>query len=136
MRISDWSSDVCSSDLIVAEPLRHVADMKDADKAARVRETLEDVGLVGFDTRFPHELSGGQRQRVAIARAIVRHPAFVVADEPVSAPDMTLTKHVLTPFRTLPRRQRFACLFTSPSLYAVEQIPNHGPALHSDPTPH
>src|SRR3546814_5041516 len=70
---------------IVAEPLRHVADMKDADKAARVRETLEDVGLVGFDTRFPHELSGGQRQRVAIARAIVRHPAFVRSEEHTSA---------------------------------------------------
>src|SRR3546814_16038187 len=88
---------------IVAEPLRHVADMKDADKAARVRETLEDVGLVGFDTRFPHELSGGQRQRVALARAIVRHPAFVVADEPVSALDMTIPKQVMTLFRHLHR---------------------------------
>src|SRR3546814_2152149 len=87
--------------------------MKDADKAARVRETLEDVGLVGFDTRFPHELSGGQRQRVAIARAIVRHPAFVVADEPVSALDMTIQKQVLTLFRTLQRRHGFACLFIS-----------------------
>src|SRR3546814_14251037 len=116
MRISDWSSDVCSSDLIVAEPLRHVADMKDADKAARVRETLEAVGLVGFDTRFPHELSGGQRQRVAIARAIVRHPAFAIPDEPVSALDMTLPKTVLPLFRPLQRQHGFPRLFLSNDL--------------------
>jgi len=116
---------------IVAEPLRHLPGMSDADKAARVRGTLEDVGLVGFDARFPHELSGGQRQRVAIARAIVRHPAFVVADEPVSALDMTIQKQVLTLFRALQRRYGFACLFISHDLSAVEEIADRVAVMQS-----
>ena len=56
----------------------------------RVEKMLDEVGLANFANRWPHEISGGQRQRIAIARAIVRGPLFVVADEPVSALDMTI----------------------------------------------
>ncbi len=106
----------------VAEPLRHVPELGADDKARRVEEVLEEVGLGGFGRRLPHELSGGQRQRVAIARAIVRRPVFVVADEPVSALDMTIQKQVLTLFRDLQRQRGFACLFISHDLAAVEEV--------------
>ncbi|HKU93835.1 MAG TPA: ABC transporter ATP-binding protein [Vineibacter sp.] len=106
----------------VAEPLRHVPELSAADKEHRVEEVLEEVGLAGFGRRLPHELSGGQRQRVAIARAIVRRPVFVVADEPVSALDMTIQKQVLTLFRDLQRQRGFACLFISHDLAAVEEV--------------
>jgi peptide/nickel transport system ATP-binding protein len=105
---------------LVAEPLRL---MPDVDVKLRVAQTLSDVGLDhGYANRYPHELSGGQRQRVAIARAIVRRPAFVVADEPVSALDMTVQKQILTLIRALQEKHGFACLFVSHDLGAVEQV--------------
>jgi ABC-type glutathione transport system ATPase component len=107
---------------IVAEPLRHAPDIRPADRRLRVAEILDQVGLGALGGRFPHELSGGQRQRVAIARAIIRKPAFVVADEPVSALDMTIQRQVLTLFRALQAEYGFAGLFISHDLGAVEQI--------------
>jgi peptide/nickel transport system ATP-binding protein len=107
---------------IVDEPLKLVPGMDRVARSARVEETLAEVGLAGFARRLPHELSGGQRQRVAIARAIVRRPDFVVADEPVSALDMTIQKQVLTLFRKLQHDHGFACLFISHDLAAVEEI--------------
>jgi peptide/nickel transport system ATP-binding protein len=107
---------------IVAEPLRLVPGLDRAARRARVEEALAQVGLDGYAARHPHMLSGGQRQRVAIARAIIRRPAFVMADEPVSALDMTIQKQVLTLFRDLQARHAFACLFISHDLAAVEQV--------------
>jgi len=107
---------------IVHEPLRHVPDMAPADKERRVREILAEVGLSGLDQRLPHELSGGQRQRVAIARALARRPPFVVADEPVSALDMTIQAQVLELFRELQESYGFACLFISHDLAAVRRV--------------
>ncbi|MBP0445935.1 ABC transporter ATP-binding protein [Roseomonas sp. SSH11] len=107
---------------IVAEPLRHEPGLSAAERAARVAETFDAVGLPGMDRRFPHQLSGGQRQRVAIARAIVRRPALVVADEPVSALDMTVQKQILTLIRTLQAERGFACLFISHDLGAVAEV--------------
>jgi peptide/nickel transport system ATP-binding protein len=107
---------------IVAEPLRHVPELASAERDRRVEAMLEEVGLAGFGQRWPHELSGGQRQRIAIARAIVRHPSFVVADEPVSALDMTIQAQVLKLFERLQAQYGFACLFISHDLAAVEQV--------------
>jgi len=107
---------------IVAEPLRLLPDMDARAAAQRVEQVLQEVGLEGLGGRFAHELSGGQRQRVAIARAIVRRPAFVVADEPVSALDMTIQAQVLALFRALQQQHGFACLFISHDLAAVEQV--------------
>jgi peptide/nickel transport system ATP-binding protein len=107
---------------IVAEPLRLAEGMDAGAKARRVDTVLDEVGLLNFGTRFPHELSGGQRQRVAIARALARRPALIVADEPVSALDMTIQKQVLALFKALQREHGFACLFVSHDLAAVEEI--------------
>jgi peptide/nickel transport system ATP-binding protein len=107
---------------IVLEPLKLVPGMTGAQAADRVQEVLREVGLEGFEHRLPHQLSGGQRQRVAIARAIVRRPAFVVADEPVSALDMSIQAQILALFQQLQKVHGFACLFISHDLAAVEQI--------------
>ena len=107
---------------IVREPLRHSDALTPVEKEQRVAEVFADVGLSGLEQRYPHELSGGQRQRVAIARAIVRRPAFVVADEPVSALDMTIQAQILNLILSLQKRYGFACLFISHDLSAVRKI--------------
>ncbi|MCC7273602.1 MAG: ABC transporter ATP-binding protein, partial [Alphaproteobacteria bacterium] len=116
---------------IVAEPLRHEPALDARGKEARVAEVLQEVGLAGFAQRHPHELSGGQRQRVAIARALVRRPAFVVADEPVSALDMTIQQQVLTLLQRLQEQRGFACLFISHDLAAVAQIADRVAVMQS-----
>lgn len=111
--------------LSVGENIAYGLKIRGVDQAARrarVAELLELVRLPGVMERPVAQLSGGQRQRVAIARAIVRRPAFVVADEPVSALDMTIQQQVLALFTSLQKQYRFACLFISHDLAAVEQI--------------
>jgi peptide/nickel transport system ATP-binding protein len=102
--------------------LRHDPELSPAERRARVRQALEDVGLGGFEDRLPHQMSGGQRQRVAIARAVVSRPRLVVADEPVSALDMTIQLQVLTLFQRLQAQYGFACLFITHDLGVVEQV--------------
>jgi ABC-type glutathione transport system ATPase component len=99
------------------------AEQDRAARRRRIDEVLEEVGLgASYAGRYAHELSGGQRQRVAIARAVARRPAFVVADEPVSALDMTVRAQVLDLFADLQARHGFACLFISHDLGVVEQV--------------
>jgi peptide/nickel transport system ATP-binding protein len=107
---------------IVAATLRHVEDLDAAARRARVQSILEEVGLASFGDRFPHQMSGGQRQRVAIARAVVSRPRLVVADEPVSALDVTIQQQILTLFQTLQAQYGFACLFITHDLSVVRQI--------------
>jgi peptide/nickel transport system ATP-binding protein len=109
---------------LVAEALRQEGGMTAALRATRVRGVLEEVGLGGPDYlgRYPHELSGGQRQRVAIARAVARRPAFVIADEPVSALDVTVRAQVLDLLAELQAKYGFSCLFISHDLGVVEQV--------------
>jgi peptide/nickel transport system ATP-binding protein len=108
---------------LVAEALRLLPDMGSAEKQRRVYDALEEVGLATeHASRYPHELSGGQRQRVAIARAIVRRPSFVIADEPVSALDVTVRAQILDLIADLQRRHGFSCLFISHDLGVVEQV--------------
>jgi peptide/nickel transport system ATP-binding protein len=108
---------------LVGEGLRLVPGMSTADKAKRVAEVLDEVGLgTAYAPRYAHQLSGGQRQRVAIARALVRRPAFVIADEPVSALDVTVRAQVLELFAELQKRHGFSCLFISHDLGVVEQV--------------
>lgn len=107
---------------IVGEPLLHVPALSAAGRLAKVEAMLQEVGLSGYGERYPHALSGGQRQRVAIARALIREPAFVVADEPVSALDMTIQKQVLQLLKRMQAQRGFACLFISHNLAVVSEI--------------
>lgn len=108
---------------IIAEPLKRDRASTRRGRRERTAEILELVGLpADFMPRLPHQLSGGQRQRVAIARALVREPKFLVADEPVSALDMTVQAQILKLIRELQARFGFACLFVSHDLGAVEQV--------------
>ena len=108
---------------LVGEALRHVPGMSGAEKRARVLEVMQEVGLSETHAeRYPHELSGGQRQRIAIARAVIRRPRFVIADEPVSALDVTVRAQVLDLLAELQRRHGFSCLFISHDLSVVEQV--------------
>jgi len=108
---------------LVGEALRQVPGLSRAQRQARIVESLNEVGLdAGHASRFPHELSGGQRQRVAIARAVIRRPRFVIADEPVSALDMTVRAQILELFAALQERHGFACMFVSHDLAVVEQV--------------
>jgi peptide/nickel transport system ATP-binding protein len=108
---------------LVAEGLRLDRSLDAPERAARVAKALEDVQLGGdFARRYVHELSGGQRQRVAIARALVVRPDIIVADEPVSALDVTVQKQVLDMLVALQDSYGFACLLISHDLGVVEQV--------------
>jgi peptide/nickel transport system ATP-binding protein len=116
---------------LIGEALRLMPGLSASEKVDRVQESLFEVGLLAEHAeRFPHELSGGQRQRVAIARAIVRRPKFVVADEPVSALDMTVRSQILDLFADLQARHGFACMFVSHDLGVVEQVADRVVVMH------
>jgi peptide/nickel transport system ATP-binding protein len=116
---------------IVVEGLRQETGLSHGERRKRALRVLEDVGLPNHADRFPHELSGGQRQRVAIARAIVSRPSLIVADEPISALDMTIQKQVLELFEQLQIQQGFACMFISHDLAAVQQIAQRIVVMHA-----
>ena len=107
---------------IVAQPLRHHPELSGPERKVRAEEILAEVELTDYADRYPHQMSGGQRQRVAIARAVVARPRFVVADEPVSALDVTIQAQILRLFARLQAEYGFACLFISHDLGVVEQI--------------
>jgi peptide/nickel transport system ATP-binding protein len=116
---------------IVAEGLRTMPELTRAERVERARAMLEEVGLPGdYATRYPHELSGGQRQRVSIARAIVARPKLLVADEPVSALDVTVQKQILGLFAKLQAKFGFTYLFISHDLGVVEQIADRVAVMH------
>jgi peptide/nickel transport system ATP-binding protein len=107
----------------IAEGLRHESRLSRAQRLARVCASLVEVGLdESFSSRFPHQLSGGQRQRVNIARALIADPELVIADEPVSALDVTVQAEILRLLDRLQKARGFACLFVSHSLAVVEQV--------------
>lgn len=109
---------------IVAEGIDiHKLAESEADRKARVEELLETVGLNReHATRFPHEFSGGQRQRIGIARALAVEPEFIIADEPISALDVSIQAQVVNLLRGLQRDYGLTFLFIAHDLSMVKYI--------------
>jgi peptide/nickel transport system ATP-binding protein len=109
---------------IVAEPIVSLERLTKSDeRRRRIAGALAAVGLgESAMEKYPHEFSGGQRQRIAIARALVTHPALIVADEPVSALDVSVQAQVLNLMMDLQERMGLAYLFISHDLGVIRAI--------------
>ena len=115
---------------IVAEGLldKHLSQ---EELGNRVSEALLDVGLLPeFASRFPHEFSGGQRQRIGIARALVMEPDFIIADEPISALDVSIRAQVLNLLSDLQKKRDLTYLFIAHDLSVVRFICDRIAVIH------
>ena len=126
----------------LAEPLllHKIVDRTGLDAA--IRELMDNVGLArGFAKKYPHEFSGGQRQRIAIGRALATKPEFIVADEPVSALDVTIQAQILDLLKDLKDEYGLTMLFVSHDLAVIRQIADRvavlyrGCLLYTSPSP-
>ena len=108
---------------IVSEPIETFRLARGEAKKKRVQELLEMVGLsTRFLKRYPHEFSGGQRQRIGIARALAVDPDFIVADEPISALDVSIQAQIMNLLDRLRRGKSLTYLFISHDLRAVQHV--------------
>ncbi|MBW9148057.1 dipeptide ABC transporter ATP-binding protein [Clostridium sp. CM028] len=108
---------------IVGESLIDHELLPKSEIAGRVKEVLEICGLAPYHIRrYPHEFSGGQRQRIGIARALILNPEFIVADEPVSALDVSIQSQIVNLMCDLQEKMGFSYLFISHDLSVVKHI--------------
>ena len=101
------------------------------DRIAKVENIIKEVGLLPEHlTRYPHEFSGGQRQRVGIARCVVMEPEFIIADEPISALDVSIRAQVLNLMRKFQREKNLTYLFIAHDLSIVRYISDRIVVIH------
>ena len=119
-------------DYIVSEGLySNGFHLTEAERQERVAKTLSDVGLLPeFASRFPHEFSGGQRQRIGIARALIMEPDFIIADEPISALDVSIRAQVLNLLSDLQKKRDLTYLFIAHDLSVVRFICDRIAVIH------
>ena len=119
-------------DYIVSEGLYNYHLFEDEqDRVAKVESILSEVGLSGeFVSRFPHEFSGGQRQRIGIARSLIMNPDFLVADEPISALDVSIRAQVINLLNKMKKERSLTYLFIAHDLSAVRFISDRIAVIH------
>ena len=108
---------------IIAEPLRNFENLTDNEERKRVSELLEIVGMTDDALyKYPHEFSGGQRQRIGVARAVAIKPKLIIADEPVSALDLSVQAQVLNYMKEIQKQFGLSYLFISHDLGVVKHM--------------
>jgi len=118
-------------DYIVSEGLYSGEKLPEAERKARVEKALAEVGLLPeFASRFPHEFSGGQRQRIGVARALIMQPDFIIADEPISALDVSIRAQVLNLLSELQKERGLTYLFISHDLSVMRFICDRIAVIH------
>ena len=119
-------------DYIVSEGLINIhPDMSKEERSQRVAQALLDVGLLPeFASRFPHEFSGGQRQRIGIARSLIMEPEFIIADEPISALDVSIRAQVLNLMSRLQKERGLTYLFIAHDLSVMRFICDRIAVIH------
>ncbi len=129
----DSLNDRANIDYIVSEGLRafHLYE-NEADRLQKVTNMMIKVGLrPEYLTRFPHEFSGGQRQRIGIARCMIMNPEFVIADEPISALDVSIRAQVLNLIKEFQQERKMTVLFIAHDLSVVKYISDRIAVINS-----
>ena len=119
-------------DYIISEGMMNFEKhLSEEERKAKVEQALLEVGLLPeFASRFPHEFSGGQRQRIGIARALIMNPEFIIADEPISALDVSVRAQVLNLLSNMQKKRQITYLFIAHDLSVMRFITDRVAVIH------